>query len=111
MDGGGVGAVVSDTGFLFEIWGFGTIRELELLEEAGFTPLEAIHAATENGAKVVKNPELGLIRPGYLADMVLLTENPLADVKVFYGVGVARAGADRKLGQEQCVEYTTRDGV
>jgi cytosine/adenosine deaminase-related metal-dependent hydrolase len=108
---GGVVAVGSDTGFLFEIWGFGTIRELELLEEAGFTPLEAIHAATENGAKVVKNPELGLIRPGYLADMVLLTENPLADVKVFYGIGVARAGADRNLVQEQCVKYTIRDGV
>jgi len=96
---------------LFEIWGFGTIRELELLEEAGFTPLEAIHAATENGAKVVKNPELGLIRPGYLADMVLLTENPLADMKVFYGTGVARAGDDRKLVQEHCVKYTIRDGV
>jgi cytosine/adenosine deaminase-related metal-dependent hydrolase len=108
---GGVVAVGSDTGFLFELWGFGTIRELEMLEEAGFTPLETLHAATENGAKVVKNPELGLIRPGYLADMVLLSENPLADVKVFYGIGVTRAGQDRKEVHEQCVKYTIRDGV
>jgi cytosine/adenosine deaminase-related metal-dependent hydrolase len=108
---GGVVAVGSDTGFLFELWGFGTIRELEMLEEAGFTPLETLHAATENGAKVVKNPELGLIRPGYLADMVLLSENPLADVKVFYGIGVTRAGQDRKEMHEQCVKYTIRDGV
>jgi imidazolonepropionase-like amidohydrolase len=108
---GGVVAVGSDTGFLFELWGFGTIRELEMLEEAGFSPLEALHAATENGAKVVKNPELGLIRPGYLADLVVLSENPLADVKVFYGTGVTRVSADRKEVHEQCVKYTIRDGV
>jgi imidazolonepropionase-like amidohydrolase len=108
---GGVVAVGSDTGFLFALWGFGTIRELEMLEEAGFTPLETLHAATENGAKVVKNAELGLIRPGYLADMVLLSENPLADVKVFYGIGVTRAGQDRKEVHEQCMKYTIRDGV
>lgn len=108
---GGVVAVGSDTGFLFSLWGFGTIRELEMLEEAGFSPLETLHAATENGAKVVKNPELGLIRPGYLADLVVLTENPLADVKVFYGNGVTRVGTDRKEVHEQCVKYTIRDGV
>ena len=108
---GGTVAVGSDTGFLFSLWGFGTIRELEMLEEAGFSPLEAIHAATENGAKVVKNPELGLVRPGYLADLVVLTENPLADVKVFYGNGVTRVGADRKEVREHCVKYTIRDGV
>jgi hypothetical protein len=108
---GGLVAVGSDTGFLFELWGFGTIRELEMLEEAGFSPLEALHAATENGARVVKNPELGLIRPGYLADLVVLSENPLVDVKVFYGTGVTRVSADRKQVHEQCVKYTIRDGV
>jgi hypothetical protein len=108
---GGTVAVGSDSGFLFEIWGFGTIRELEMLEEAGFSPLETIHAATENGAKVVKNPELGLIRQGYLADLVLLSENPLTDLKVLYGSGVTRVGTDRKAVQEYCVKYTIRDGV
>lgn len=108
---GGVVAVGSDTGFLFSLWGFGTIRELELLEETGFSPLETIHAATENGAKVVKSPRLGVIRPGYLADLVVLSANPLADVKIFYGIGVTRVGQDRKESHEQCVKYTIRDGV
>jgi len=81
------------------------------LEEAGFSPLETIHAATENGAKALRNPELGLIRPGYLADMVVLTENPLADVKILYGSGVTRASKDGKLTQEHCLKYTIRDGV
>lgn len=108
---GGVVAVGSDTGFLFSLWGFGTVRELEMLEEAGFSPLETIHAATENGARVVKNPELGVIRPGYLADLVLLSENPLADVKVFYGIGVTRVSQDRKEVHEQCVKFTIKDGI
>ena len=108
---GGVVAVGSDTGFLFELWGFGTIRELELLEEAGFSPLETMHAATENGARVVKNPELGVVRPGYLADLVVVSENPLADMKVFYGNGVTRVSQDRKEQHEQCVKWTIRDGV
>lgn len=108
---GGTVAVGSDSGYLFEIWGFGTIRELEMLEEAGFSPLETIHAATENGARVVKNPELGLIRPGYLADLLLLTENPLADLKVLYGIGVTRVSSDRKASQIHPLKYTIRDGV
>lgn len=108
---GGTVAVGSDSGFLFEIWGFGTIRELEMLEEAGFSPLETIHAATENGAKVVKNPELGLIRQGYLADLLLLSENPLADIKVLYGNGVIRVGQDRKAVQQFSLKFTIRDGV
>jgi imidazolonepropionase-like amidohydrolase len=108
---GGTVAVGSDSGFLFSVWGFGTIRELELLEEAGFSPLETIHAAKENGAKALKNSELGVIRPGYLADMVVLTENPLTDVKVFYGSGVTRATKDGKQTQDHCVKYTIRDGV
>ena len=60
---------------------------------------------------MVKNPELGLIRPGYLADLLLLSENPLADMKVFYGIGVTRVGTDRKEVHEQCLKYTIRDGV
>ncbi|MBV9147909.1 MAG: amidohydrolase family protein [Acidobacteria bacterium] len=108
---GGIVSVGSDTGFLFELWGFGTIRELELLEEAGFSPLETIHSATENGAKVVRNAQLGVLRPGYLADMVVLSENPLADMKVFYGNGVTRVSTDRKAQHEQCVKYTIKAGV
>ncbi|MBV8206490.1 MAG: amidohydrolase family protein [Acidobacteria bacterium] len=108
---GGTVAVGSDSGYLFSLWGFGTIRELELLEEAGFSPLEALNAATENGAKVVKNPRLGLLRPGYLADMVLVSGNPLADVKVLYGSGITRVSPERKAMKEQCVKYTIKGGV
>ncbi len=108
---GGIVSVGSDSGSLFTVWGFGTIRELEMLEEAGFSPLEAIHAATENGGKLVKNPQLGVIRPGYLADLVVVSENPLANMKVLYGTGITKVGQDRKATTERCIKYTIRDGV
>jgi len=108
---GGMVSVGSDAGSLFTVWGFGTIREMELLEEAGFTPLETIHAATEIGGKVVKNPKIGVLRPGNLADMVVLTENPLANLKVLYGTGITKVSQDRKAGNEKCVKYTIKDGV
>jgi cytosine/adenosine deaminase-related metal-dependent hydrolase len=108
---GGIVSVGSDSGSLFTVWGFGTIRELEMLEEAGFSPLEAIHAGTENGGRLVKNTKIGVIRPGNLADMVLLTENPLANMKVLYGTGITKVGLDRKASTERCVKYTIRNGV
>jgi cytosine/adenosine deaminase-related metal-dependent hydrolase len=108
---GGIVSVGSDAGSLFTVWGFGTIRELEMLEEAGFSPLEAIHAATENGGKLVKNPKIGVIRPGNLADLVIVSENPLANMKVLYGTGITKVSQDRKPTIEKCVKFTIRDGV
>ena len=40
----------SDSGFIYQTYGFGYILELEMLQEAGFHPLEVIQAATMNGA-------------------------------------------------------------
>ncbi|HJQ31562.1 MAG TPA: amidohydrolase family protein [Pyrinomonadaceae bacterium] len=56
-------------------------RELELYVEAGFTPLEAIQAATIVPARVMKlDKELGTIEPGKLADLIILDANPLEDI-------------------------------
>ena len=42
----------SDSGFIHQLYGFGYILELEMLQEAGLTPLEVVQAATWNGASV-----------------------------------------------------------
>jgi imidazolonepropionase-like amidohydrolase len=61
--------------------GYGDQRELELLVEAGFSPLEAIHIATQNGATFLgEDANLGTIAQGKAADLVVLNGNPAADI-------------------------------
>lgn len=108
---GGKVAVGSDVGSIYCLWGFGTIREIELLEHSGFSPLEALHSATEVGAISLGNTKLGVIRPGYLADLVVLTANPLDDIKVMYGTGATRQAPEGQSIQLRAVKYTIRDGV
>ena len=75
----------SDSGFIFQLYGFAYIRELELLREAGFHPLEVIRAATLNGAEALgMDSEIGSIEIGKKADFVLIEENPLENLKVLY---------------------------
>jgi len=69
------------TGYGGVLPGFGDQREIELLVEAGFTPVEAIRIATSNGAKYLGRLEsLGTIEPGKLADMVLVKGDPAASI-------------------------------
>jgi hypothetical protein len=57
--------------------GFGDQREVELLVEAGFTPLEALHIATANGAEFLgESDRMGTLAPGKIADMVVISGNP-----------------------------------
>jgi imidazolonepropionase-like amidohydrolase len=57
-------------------------REIELYVQAGFTPMEAIQAATIVPARVMgREKELGTIEKGKRADLILLTADPLADIR------------------------------
>ncbi len=56
-------------------------RELELLVQAGLTPVDAIATATINPAVLLGGDSLGLIAPGRVADLVILRENPLVDIR------------------------------
>jgi hypothetical protein len=79
--GGLLMAGCDPTGYGGVLAGFGDERNLELLVEAGFTPVEAIHIATENGAKYLgEESQIGTIVAGKTADMVLLDGNPAADI-------------------------------
>ncbi|WP_136163187.1 amidohydrolase family protein [Sphingomonas flavalba] len=82
---GGHLSVGSDSGGPFQLYGFQTIRELELLLEAGLTPLEVIRAATEDGARTLQQPNMGVLRPGFAADLLIVDDNPLEDFKVLMG--------------------------
>jgi imidazolonepropionase-like amidohydrolase len=114
---GGKVTVGSDSGFIYQLYGFGTILELEMLQEAGFNPLEVIRAATMHGAEEIFYPkkkpiEYGVVRPGLLADLIIVDENPLANLKVLYGTGAIKlndeTGEVERVGG---VEYTIKDGI
>ncbi|HKP49545.1 MAG TPA: amidohydrolase family protein [Gemmatimonadales bacterium] len=61
--------------------GYSEHRELELLVAAGISPREALRAATRNAAVLLGVDSLGLIAPGKAADLIVLTRNPLADIR------------------------------
>ncbi|MEM7355797.1 MAG: amidohydrolase family protein [Acidobacteriota bacterium] len=102
----------SDSGFIYKLYGFGYIRELELLREAGFHPLEVIRAATLDGAEALgREGEIGSVEPGKLADLVVVDENPLANLKVLYGTGAVRLDEDNVPYRAGGVKYTIKDGI
>ena len=102
----------SDSGFIFKLYGFGYIRELELLREAGFHPLEVIRSATLYGAETLgMDEQIGSVEEGKLADIVLIEENPLANFKVLYGTGTIKLDADNNIVRVGSVKYTIKDGV
>lgn len=102
----------SDSGFIYQLYGFAYIRELELLREAGFHPLEVIRAATLNGAEALKvDHKLGSVHIGKLADFVILEENPLVNLKSLYGTGAIKLTEDNQVVRVGGVKYTIKDGV
>jgi hypothetical protein len=102
----------SDSGFIYKLYGFGYIRELELLREAGFHPLEVIRAATLKGAEALGlDSEIGTVEVGKLADFVVVEENPLANLKVLYGTGAIKLDENNKPVRAGGVRYTIKDGI
>ena len=102
----------SDSGFIFQLYGFAYIRELELLREAGFHPLEVIRAATLNGAEALgADQDLGSVQIGKLADFVIVEENPLENLKVLYGTGAIKLTEDNEVVRVGGVKYTIKDGI
>ncbi len=102
----------SDSGFIFQLYGFAYIREMELLREAGFHPLEVIRAATLNGAEALKMDDIiGSVEIGKMADFVVVEENPLRNFKVLYGTGAVRLTEDNEVVRVGGVQYTIKDGI
>ncbi|HXY24673.1 MAG TPA: amidohydrolase family protein [Candidatus Acidoferrum sp.] len=80
--GGLLLAGLDPTGYGGVIAGFGDQREVELLVEAGFTPVEAIHIATSNGAEFLGElNQIGTLAPGKLADIVVINGDPSGNIK------------------------------
>lgn len=102
----------SDSGFIYQLYGFAYIRELELLREAGFHPLEVIRAATIKGAEALgMADQIGSVEVGKMADFVITEENPLANLKTLYGTGAIKVNDKNEVTRVGGVKYTVKDGV
>lgn len=102
----------SDSGYIYQLYGFAYIRELELLREAGFHPLEVIRSATLNGAEALKiDDQIGSVQIGKLADFVIVEENPLVNLKSLYGTGAIKLTEDNEIVRVGGVKYTIKDGI
>jgi imidazolonepropionase-like amidohydrolase len=107
----------SDSGFIYQTYGFGYINEFEMLQEAGFHPLEVIRSATLYGAQALHEPkakpiDFGIIRPGLLADMVIVDQNPLENFKVLYATGAIKLNDQNgKVERVGGIKYTIKDGI
>lgn len=72
----------TDTPAPWVLPGAGLLAELQLLVEAGLSPSDALQAATGRAAAVLhKSADVGTIRPGRYADLLLLDADPLADIR------------------------------
>lgn len=102
----------SDNGFIYQLYGFGFIRELELLREAGFHPLEVIRSATLYAAQALgAEKDLGSVEIGKLADLVVIDANPLKNLQVLYGTGAIELDASNTVIRKGGVKYTIKDGI
>jgi imidazolonepropionase-like amidohydrolase len=107
----------SDSGFIYQTYGFGYLLELEMLQEAGFHPLEVIRSATYYGAQALHEPkgtpiEFGLVRAGLKADFVITKQNPLQNFKTLYITGAVRLNdATNKPERVGGIDYVMKDGI
>ena len=108
---GGLIGAGDDAGFIYQMYGFGLLRELELHQEAGFHPIKVMQHATGNNARILgAEGRLGRVRAGYAADLIVINGNPLENLKVLYPTGTEEV-RDGKLVRGGGIEWTIKDGI
>lgn len=108
---GGVIGAGEDAGFIYQLYGFALIRELELHQEAGFPTLKVLeHATANNAALLGEGQRLGRVRVGFAADLILVNGNPVENLKVLYPTGVDEI-QEGKTVHTGGVEWTIKDGI
>jgi hypothetical protein len=109
---GGRVTIGTDSGFIFQLYGFSFVREMELLREAGFHPLEIIRSGTLYGAQALgMDKEIGSVEIGKLADFAITEINPLENLQALNGMGAVKLTDENKVTRVGGVKYTVKDGI
>jgi imidazolonepropionase-like amidohydrolase len=108
---GGTIGIGEDAGFIYQLYGYALIREMELHQEAGFHPIKVIQHATGNNARILgQESRLGRVRAGYAADLIVVDGNPLENLKVLYPGGTDGV-RDGRVARSRGIEWTIKDGI
>ena len=70
-----------------------------------------MHGAETLHKPLGTKPEFGTIAPGYLADLIIVSENPLANFKVLYGTGAIRINSENEPVRVGGIDFTIKDGI
>lgn len=108
---GGRVAYGTDDNYIWATPGFSNIRELQLLRESGMHNLEVLQAATRNSALTLRQPNLGLVRPGYVADLILVDGNPAYNLRFMYSFGALTLDDSGEMYRTNGIVHTIKDGV
>ncbi len=110
-DLGGMVTTGEDAGYIYTLYGFGLVRELELHQEAGFHPLQVISHATYNGAKVLRQEQVfGRVANGLRADLIVVRGNVLENLKCLYPTGTDVVNESGQVEETGGVLWTMVDG-
>lgn len=108
---GGRVAYGTDDNYIWATPGFSNVRELQLVRESGMHALEVLKAATYNSAQTLRQPKLGLVRPGYLADLVIVDGSPTYNLRFLYSFGALTLDKDGKMYRTKGIVHTIKDGI
>ena len=101
----------TDDSYIFATPGFSNIRELQLLRETGMHTLEVLKSATYNSAITLREPKLGLVRQGYLADLIIINESPLYNLRNLYSFGALKTDKNGDMVRRGGILHTIKDGI
>lgn len=108
---GGTVAFGTDDNYIWATPGFSTVRELQLGRETGMKTLEVLKSATYTSARTLGEPKLGLVRPGYTADLLIVDGNPAANLKYLYAFGDLALDRSGAMMRTKGIVHTIKDGI
>lgn len=107
---GGHLSYAADDPFLWNTSGIANIRELQLIHEAGLSPLEVLRSATRSSAMTLRRDDLGLVQTGFTADLLIVDGNPLENLRFLYAFG-ALDRIDGEIVRRGGIRWTIKGGV
>ena len=108
---GGRVAYGTDDNYIWATPGFSNVRELQLIRETGLHTLEVLESATHNSAETLRQPDLGLVRPGYKADLMIVDGSPLYNMRFMYSFGALTMDENGEMMRTNGIVHTIKDGV